>query len=111
MSPVMLSWISVRPLSLQTWQRLPHKASLSSRFSSGVACSIVRLIISRNSDHGQIMNAPRAHDSHNRIRFQGWFADVDVIDYGEPLRLQSRCSGHGARSVITPGVSRLHSGG
>jgi hypothetical protein len=96
---------SSRSVSLglpQTSQRLPHKASLSSRFSSGVACSIVRLIISRNSDRGQIMNAPRAHDSQTKSRFQGWIAKADVIDYGEPLRLLSGALVRGALVLITP---------
>jgi hypothetical protein len=66
----MLSWIRVRRLSPQTWHRFPHNASLSCRFSSGVACSIVRLMISSSSDREQIMLAPPVHNSHSGNRIQ-----------------------------------------
>jgi hypothetical protein len=74
--------------SPQIPQRFPpkdsSKACLSSCRCSGVAFSIVRLMISRNSDRGQIMNAPREHDFRNQDRFQGWIENTDVFDYGEP---------------------------
>jgi hypothetical protein len=58
---------------------------------------MVRLMISRSPDREQIINTPRAHDCRNQEGVQGWFADEDVIDYGEPLRLLNRCIWLGAR--------------
>ena len=48
------------------------------------------------------MLAPRAHEYGNRKGLQGWFADVDVIDYGEPLRLLVGALVRGASVLIAP---------
>src|SRR5438445_4319044 len=90
---------NVRFSSPQIPQRFPpkdsNKACRSCRFSSGDACATVRLMSSSNSDTEQVTNAPR--DCRSRNGVQGWFADVDVIDYGEPLRLLSGAFGQDCR--------------
>jgi hypothetical protein len=63
---------------------------------------MVRLRISSSSDREQIMNAPRARDSQTRSRFQSWIVNTDVLDYGEPLRLQSGALVRGALVLSAP---------